>query len=77
MKEQTINQVIDQPIEELDYSIRQELTKLGNQAAKMGLIGGHGYYLGRYEILCKGQIFTLSPEEAYSYLKKLVAQHQR
>jgi hypothetical protein len=54
-----------------------ELTQLGNQAVKKGLISGHGYYQGKYEILCNGQIFLLSPEKAYSYLKTLIEQHQK
>jgi hypothetical protein len=54
-----------------------ELTKLGNQAVKKGLISGHGYHGGNYEILCNGQIFLLTPEEAHSYLKDLVKQHQK
>lgn len=53
-----------------------ELTNLGNQAVKKGLISGHGYHSGKYEILCNGQIFLLSPEEAHSYLTKLVEQHK-
>lgn len=52
-----------------------EITELGNQAVKKGLISGHGYYQGKYEILCNGQIFLLTPEKAYSYLKTLVEQH--
>jgi hypothetical protein len=55
----------------------KELTKLGNQAVKMSLISGHGYHGGKYEILCNGQIFLLTPEQAHSYLKDLVKQHQR
>ena len=54
-----------------------ELTKLGNQAVKISLISGHGYHGGKYEILCNGQIFLLTPEEAHTYLKDLVKQHQK
>jgi hypothetical protein len=53
-----------------------EVTRLGNQAVKMGLISGHGYYGGNYDILYKGQVFHLSPEAAHTYLKKLVEEHQ-
>ena len=53
-----------------------EITQLGNQAVKKGLISGHGYHQGKYEILCNGQVFLLSPEKAYSYLKTLTEQHQ-
>ena len=55
----------------------KEITHLGNQAVKRGLISGHGYHQGKYEILCNGQVFLLSPEKAYSYLKTLIAQHQK
>lgn len=54
---------------------KTELTQLGNQAVKKGLISGHGYHQGKYEILCNGQIFLLTPEKAYSYLKTLIGQH--
>lgn len=54
-----------------------DLTRLGNQAVKMGLLSGHGFHRGKYEILFNGQIFLLSPEEAHSYLKNLVEQHQK
>lgn len=54
-----------------------EITQLGNQAVKKGLISGHGYHQGKYEILCNGQVFLLSPEKAYSYLKTLIEQHQK
>ncbi|MGB5962455.1 MAG: hypothetical protein WBG73_17445 [Coleofasciculaceae cyanobacterium] len=54
-----------------------EIIKLGNQAVKKGLISGHGYHQGKYEILCNGQVFLLSPEKAYSYLKTLTEQHQK
>ncbi len=55
----------------------KELTQLGNQAVKKGLISGHGYHGGKYEILCNGQIFLLTPEQAHAYLKDLVKQHQK
>jgi hypothetical protein len=54
-----------------------EIIHLGNQAVKKGLISGHGYHQGKYEILCNGQVFLLSPEKAYSYLKTLTEQHQK
>lgn len=54
-----------------------EITQLGNQAVKKGLISGHGYHQGKYEILCNGQVFLLSPGKAYSYLKTLIEQHQK
>ncbi len=68
-------QILNQRSAGVESVSTNELTKLGNQAVKRGLISGHGYHGGKYEILCNGQIFLLSPEDAYSYLKNLVAQH--
>ncbi|HEY9739976.1 MAG TPA: hypothetical protein V6C90_05750 [Coleofasciculaceae cyanobacterium] len=68
-------QILNQRSAGVESVSTSELTKLGNQAVKRGLISGHGYHGGKYEILCNGQIFLLSPEDAYSYLKNLVAQH--
>lgn len=66
-----------QPIPDRESSFAKELTHFGNQAVKMGLISGHGYHGGKYEILFNGQLFRLTPEEAHSYLKNLLKQHQR
>lgn len=68
-------QILNQRGAGVESVFTNELTKLGNQAVKRGLISGHGYHGGKYEILCNGQIFLLSPEDAHSYLKNLVAQH--
>lgn len=70
-------QFLNQRVAGAESVFTKELTKFGNQAVKRGLISGHGYHGGKYEILCNGQIFLLSPEEAHSYLKNLVEQHQR
>jgi hypothetical protein len=67
----------DRKIGEDQAVFTNELTKLGNQAVKKGLISGHGYHGGNYEILCNGQIFLLTPEAAHTYLKDLVKQHQK
>jgi hypothetical protein len=83
MKEQQImdenheQQIRKRPKAEPESVFTNELTQLGNQAVKKGLISGHGYHGGKYEILCNGQIFLLTPEQAHSYLKDLVKQHQR
>lgn len=76
MGENNEEHMLNQQIGSLESFYIKELTALGNQAVKMGLIGGHGYHEGKYEILCIGQIFLLSPEEALSYLKNLLKQHQ-
>lgn len=68
-------QILNQQSAGAESVFTNEITKLGNQAVKRGLISGHGYHGGKYEILCNGQIFLLSPEDAHSYLKNLVAQH--
>lgn len=68
-------QILNQRSAGVESVFTNEITKLGNQAVKRGLISGHGYHGGKYEILCNGQIFLLSPEDAHSYLKNLVAQH--
>jgi hypothetical protein len=83
MKEQEIMdenhepQIRKRPKAEPESVFTNELTQLGNQAVKKGLISGHGYHGGKYEILCNGQIFLLTPEQAHSYLKDLVKQHQK
>lgn len=69
-------QILNQRIAEVESDFTNQLTKLGNQAVKRGLISGHGYHGGKYEILCNGQLFLLSPEEAHTYLKNLVEKHQ-
>ncbi|NJL86321.1 MAG: hypothetical protein HC886_10630 [Leptolyngbyaceae cyanobacterium SM1_1_3] len=49
-----------------------QLTELGNQAIQMGLIAGHGYRRGQYEILRQGKVVLLPPQEALIYLQDLV-----
>lgn len=48
------------------------LTQLGNQAISLGLIVGHGYHGGKYEILRQGQVLLMSPEKAQAYLENLI-----
>jgi hypothetical protein len=57
---------------EIDMMSVNQLNALGNQAVQMGLIIGHGYHRGQYEILRSGQVVTLSPQEAVPYLQKLI-----
>jgi hypothetical protein len=77
MDENNEEQILNQRIAGVEAFFTNELTQLGNQAVKKGLISGHGYHGGNYEILCNGQIFLLSPEDAHSYLKNLVEKHQK
>jgi hypothetical protein len=77
MEENQEEQILDRQTAAKEVVLTNELTKLGNQAVKKGLISGHGYHGGKYEILCNGQIFLLTPEQAHSYLKDLVKQHQK
>ncbi|MBD1859848.1 hypothetical protein Q2T42_16480 [Leptolyngbya boryana CZ1] len=48
------------------------LNELGNRAIQAGLIAGHGYYQGQYELLHQGNSVLLSPEEAENYLENLL-----
>lgn len=70
-------EMLNQPIAGVESFFTNEITQLGNQAVKKGLISGHGYHGGNYEILCNGQIFLLSLEEAHSYLKNLVGTYYK
>lgn len=49
-----------------------QLNALGNQAIQMGLIAGHGYHKGQYEILRQGKALLMTPEEAMKYLQRLI-----
>lgn len=51
-----------------------ELTELGNKAISLGLILGHGYRGGKYEILKRNEAILLTPKEARDYLKNLLEQ---
>ena len=55
--------------EALDFN---QLHDLGNQAIAQGLIIGHGYHQGKYELLHRGEALLLSPPEALSYLRSLM-----
>ncbi|HBY77071.1 MAG TPA: hypothetical protein DEG47_08715 [Cyanobacteria bacterium UBA11148] len=60
---------LNQEIESIGIN---KLTQLGNQAISLGLIAGHGYRGGRYEILRQGKALVMSPDEAQTYLEKLI-----
>jgi hypothetical protein len=69
MDEDLMKYRLDQEIETIGIN---KLTELGNRAIQLGLIAGHGYHRGQYEILRQGQIILLSPTEATSYLENLL-----
>ncbi|WP_404786974.1 hypothetical protein [Altericista sp. CCNU0014] len=50
-----------------------QLNDLGNRAVQLGLIAGHGYHGGKYEILRQGKAILLSSQEAATYLAELIA----
>jgi hypothetical protein len=49
-----------------------QLTELGNLAISMGLIAGHGFHGGKYEILRQGKAILLPANEAATYLEQLI-----
>lgn len=57
---------------ELEAISTNQLHELGNQAIQLGLISGHGYHGGQYEILRQGEFILLSPTEAEQYLRALI-----
>ncbi len=59
----------ERPEEDLIVEGLNQLTVLGNQAIDRGLIIGHGYHRGSYEILLKGEVLAMSPDEAIAYLR--------
>lgn len=69
MNEDFIRQKLNQ---ELDSISINNLTQLGNRAVQLGLIAGHGYHKGQYEILHQGKSLMMSPDEAQTYLEKLI-----
>jgi hypothetical protein len=49
-----------------------KLTEIGNMAISMGLIAGHGFHGGKYEILRQGKAILLPVNEAEKYLEQLI-----
>ena len=60
---------LNQEVESISLN---QLTDLGNQAVAMGLIAGHGYHKGQYEIIRQGKIITLPVQQAFDYLQGLI-----
>lgn len=70
MEDEVLRQ-INQEVEAMSFN---ELNELGNKAVSLGLIIGHGYHKGQYEILRRNEVVTLPPKEARTYLKNLIEQ---
>ena len=70
----------DEQDEQLDLELESvstnQLTELGNRAIQLGLIAGHGYHGGQYELLHQGQFILLPPHEAEQYLRALIDDSQ-
>ncbi|MGK7928025.1 MAG: hypothetical protein AB4290_22760 [Spirulina sp.] len=67
--EEKLRQKLDN---ELDIMSFNRLNELGNQAIKKGLIAGHGFRSGQYEILQAGEAKLMTPEDAQKYLEELI-----
>jgi hypothetical protein len=73
MTEDSLENQLNREVESLSIN---HLNELGNQAVKSGLIIGHGYFRGEYEILLKDETIVLPPEKALTYLKELIEEKQ-
>jgi hypothetical protein len=62
----------DEP-QEFEAQSLNQLHTLGTQAQQQGLILGHGYHQGQYEILHRQEVLLLTPDEAEAYLQTLIA----
>ena len=69
MEEDELRQRLNLEVETMSIN---QLTELGNQAVALGLIAGHGFHGGKYEILRQGKIILLPANEASIYLQKLI-----
>jgi hypothetical protein len=69
MDDESLKRQLDLDVENLSLN---QLNNLGNQAVSMGLIAGHGYHKGQYEIIRHGKILTLSAQKAFDYLQELI-----
>ena len=73
MNEDSLKRRINLELESISCN---QLNELGNQAVKLGLIAGHGYHKGQYEILRQGKALLMSPDEAIQYLQQLIQSFQ-
>jgi hypothetical protein len=69
MNAKDLKQQLDLEVEGIGIN---QLTEVGNMAVSMGLIAGHGFRGGKYEILRKGEVILLPVEEATGYLEQLI-----
>jgi hypothetical protein len=49
-----------------------QLHDLANAAMQRGLILGHGHHKGQYELIQRGEVFTMPMNEAMEYLQDLL-----
>lgn len=69
MNEDSLEKQLNQ---EIDMMSINQLHQLGNKAVNLGLIIGHGFFRGEYEILRQEETLLLTPEKAQIYLEKLI-----
>jgi hypothetical protein len=69
MDEEMLRRRLNAEIESMSFN---QLNELGNRAISLGLIAGHGYRGGQYELLRQGKALLMSPEEAQTYLENLI-----
>ena len=69
MNDQDLRHQVELEVETMSIN---KLTEVGKMAVSMGLIAGHGFRGGKYEILQKGKVILLSEREAISYLEQLI-----
>jgi hypothetical protein len=69
MNDKDLRHQLDLEVETMSIN---KLTEVGNMAVSMGLIAGHGFRGGKYEILQKGEAILLSEREAIAYLDRLI-----
>lgn len=55
--------------DDFDYN---QINELENRAIALGLIIGHGYRQGQYELLHRNEVRLLSPQAAVVYLQSLL-----
>ena len=72
MEDKDLNKQQDEQEKEQEILSLNKLTELGNEAINLGLIVGHGYRGGQYEILRSGEVLLMTPQEAQSYLQGLI-----
>ena len=72
MEDKDLNKQQDEQEKEQEILSLNKLTELGNEAINLGLIVGHGYRGGQYEILRSGEVLLMTSQEAQSYLQGLI-----